>query len=119
MENRSGAELVRQALAAAKTPAEQKVVRRAIAEAAKGIQAQVGEALDTEYADEDSDPVAIAREHAIRELRAAAVDTTMRPPPRVTNLSLKELQMFEEELELARERAATIVRRSLRPPAAG
>jgi len=118
MENCSAADLVRQALAAAKTPEEQDAVREAVAEAAQEILAQLHDDPDTESEYPDSDPVAIAREHAVRELRAAAADTTMRPP-RVTHLSLEELEMFQDELELARERAATTVRRSLLPPPPG
>ena len=115
MENHSGADLVRQALAAAKTPEDQAAVRQAIAEAAQEIHAQQHDDTDTESEYPDSDPIAIARDHAVRELRAAAVDSTMRPP-RVTHLSWEELEMFQEELELARKRAAATVRRSLRPP---
>jgi len=114
----SGADLVRQALAAAKTPEEQDAVKQAVAEAALEILAQLHDDPEIESEYPDSDPIAIARELAIRELRAAAVDTTMRPP-RVTHLSLEQLEVFEAELESARKRAANTVRRSLRPPPPG
>ena len=112
----TGAELVRQALAAAKTPEEQAAVRQAVTEAAQQIRRELDADLDTESEYPETDPIAIARDHAIRELRAAAVDTTMRPPARASHLSLEELTMFEEELESVRQRAATIIRQSLRPP---
>ena len=116
MKNCSGVDLVRQAIAAAKSPEEQQAVRQAITEAAEEILTQLHDDPDTEGEYADPDPIAIAQQHAIRELRAAAADTTMRPP-RVTHLSLEDLEMFEKELESARERAAVLVRRSLKPPA--
>jgi hypothetical protein len=119
MDANSGADLVRQALAAAKTPQEQAAVRQAVDDAARAILGELDADPETEIEERNSDPIAIAREHAIRELRAAAAETTMRPPPRVTHFSLPELKLFEAELESARRRAATTVRRSLRPPPAG
>ena len=118
-EGRTGAGLVREAINAAETREEREVARQAAVEAANEIRAQLRRYWDTERPRGGFDPIAIAREHVIRELRAATIDAIIGPPPHVAHLSVEELEVFEKELELARKRAATIVRRSLRPPAPG
>jgi hypothetical protein len=92
-------------------------VRLTAAEAATEIHSRLTRYWDAARPRGGFDPIAIAREHASRELRAATIDATIRPPPHLECLGEEELAVFEEELQLARERAATIVRRSLRPPA--
>ena len=115
-DDRTGADLVREAMRAADTPEEREAARGAAAEAANELRAQLRRYWNTERPRGGFDPIAIAREHVIRELRAASIDATMRPPPHLEHLSEEERELFEKELESARERAATIVRRSLRPP---
>jgi len=115
-EDRIGADLVREAIDAAETREEREVARQAAVEAANEMHAQLKRYWDTERPRGGFDPIAIAREYAIRELRAATINAIIGPPPHVAHLSVEELKVFEKELGLARKRAATIVRRSLRPP---
>ena len=116
MENHSGADLVRQAMSVAKNREQREAAWVAASQAMHEISTLLHEHWERHGSRDGLDPITVARQHAIRELRAAAIDTTMRPPPHVAHLSVEELGVFKEELELARKRAATIVRRSLRPP---
>jgi len=107
----SGAELVREALAAAKTLEEQDVVRHAADHAAS----EMAELLRRfESMQIDIYPITAARQRVIDELQAV-VKNTWPPPPAPAFFSSFERGLYERELDTARRISADVVRQSLPP----
>lgn len=109
----SGAELVREALAAATTAEEQEAVRHAADLAANEMTALLrrGESMRI-----DIYPITAARQRVIDELNAV-VQNTWPPPPPPAFFSSFERGLYERELDTARRHSADVVRQSLRPRA--
>jgi hypothetical protein len=114
-ESRSGAELVRLALAAAKTPEEREVAWQAASQAAHEISLLLHRHWARRGRRGGLDPITVARQHAIRELHAATVNSTMPMPPHLAFLLPSERRLCQEELRTARRLSAKVVRQSLRP----
>jgi Arc/MetJ-type ribon-helix-helix transcriptional regulator len=106
----SGADLVREALAAARTLQEREAARTAADQAADEVAALL---LRAESMPIDSYPVTVARQRVIDELHAVAANTWPPPPAFFSGF---ERGLYERELETARKLAADVVRQSLRPP---
>ena len=113
----SGADLVRKALSSATVPAEREAASSAAELAAREMLRRLQGYCDSERAAQGFDAFALARQHVIRELRAAAHDAAIPPPAQIAHLDSFERRVFEAELETARCATAEIVRVSLRPPA--
>jgi len=110
-ETYSGADLVRQALAAARTPQEQEAVRHAADHATQEIAVLLSRTEDVHI---DVYPITAARRRVIEELKAV-VQNTWPPPPDPAFFSRFEQGLYERELETARRVSAEAVRQSLRP----
>ena len=116
MQSSSGADLVREALRSARTPAERELVHEAAARASFEV-ASLSLGNWGDYGTGHGlDPITTARRLVVAELHAAATSSE-RPQSRAEFANLFEQLLFEEELETTRRFATDIVRLSLPPPA--
>ena len=117
-ENSSGPDLVRRALCTAKTRSEREAAQQAAIQAAHEIGVLLHQHCHERGEQIDFDPIVVARERVIRELHAATRNTGLTPVS-FQFLSPVQHRAYEEELQMARELSAEVVRQTLRPPAAG
>jgi hypothetical protein len=115
-EDVSGADLVRAALDAAHSARERWAALRAAAEATRALAALLRIDWDQQTGRIHFSPVTVARQHVIRELRAAS-RRDLPTPAGVEFFNSFQQRVYEAELKKSRQLAAQIVRRSLRPPA--
>ena len=113
-EDTSGAELVRAALDCAHSARERWAALRAAAEATRAIAALLRVDWDRQTGRINFSPVTVARQHVIRELRAAA-KRGLPTPAGVEFFNAFQQRVYEAELKRSRQLTAEIVRRSLRP----
>ena len=117
IEDISGAELVRAALDTAYSARQRWAALRAAAEATRAIAALLRVDWDRETGRINFSPVTVARQHVIRELRAATKHD-LHTPVGVEFSNAFQQRVYEAELKRSRQLTAEIVRRSLRPPPA-
>ena len=108
---------MRQALSMASAPAEREAATCAAEAAAREMLRRLQGYWHSQRPQQGFDAFVLARQHGIRELRAAAHDAAVPPAPQIAHLDSFERPLFEAELQTARCVAADIVRLSLRPPA--